>query len=431
VSSGNGESPVRAGVVITGTEVLTGRVSDRNGPWVSQQLEQLGVEVAHILAVGDRREDLLSALRFCAGQGLDLVVTTGGLGPTADDITAEVVGEFAEREMVLDKGMEARIAEILAGFARRFRMDPEALKVANRKQAMVPEGATTVDPAGTAPGLVVDAGELTIIVMPGPPRELHAMWPYALEAGPVRKLLDRAPPFRLDEIRMFGIPESELAKSLREIEQDTDLSPLEITTCLRRAELVIDIRSRPGDEELADRVSRELVARHEAHVFSVEGRTIDQQVAELLAGHRIGVAESCTGGLLAGRLTDPPGASAYFAGGVVAYSNESKAEILGVPARLIETRGAVSPEVAEAMADGALRGFDADVACAITGVAGPDGGTAEKPVGYVCLCAKLADGTTLARDPRLPGGREDVRDRSVTVALHMLRWLLLGEEPPL
>jgi nicotinamide-nucleotide amidase len=431
VSSGNGASPTRAGIVVTGTEVLTGRVSDRNGPWVSQQLEELGVEVANILTVGDRREDLLSALRFFADQGMDLVVTSGGLGPTADDLTAEVVGGFAGREMVLDEEMEERIAEILRGFARRFRMDPEAVRVANRKQAMVPEGSTTIDPAGTAPGLVVGVDGMAIVVLPGPPGELQAMWPLALETDVMRQVLDRTPPYRLDEVRMFGIPESEIAKSLREIEQDADISPLEITTCLRKAELVIDIRSRPGSEELAQRLSDELVARHEPHVFSVGGKTIDEQVAELLAEHRIGVAESCTGGLLAARLTDPPGASAYFAGGVVAYADEAKAELLGVPADLIEAHGAVSPEVAEAMADGALARFDADVACAITGVAGPDGGTEDKPVGYVCFCAKLADGTVLARDPRLPGRRGDVRDRSVTVALHMLRWLLRGEEPPL
>lgn len=422
---------VRAGIVVTGTEVLTGRVSDRNGPWVAQQLEGLGLEVAHSLTVADRREDLLDALAFSAEQGLELVVTTGGLGPTADDLTAEVVARFAGRELVLDERMERRIAEILSGFARRFSMDPEALRVANRKQAMVPEGATTVDPAGTAPGLVVGAGEMTIVVMPGPPRELHAMWPHALEADAVRELLDRTPAYRFDEIRMFGIPESELAKSLREIETDVDLSPLEITTCLRKAELVIDIRSRPGDEQLARRLSDQLVARHERHVFSVGGETIDEQVAELLAGHRIGVAESCTGGLLAARLTQPPGASAYVGGGVVAYSDEAKAGLLGVAPRLIEAHGAVSPEVAEAMADGALARFDADVACAITGVAGPDGGTEDKPVGYVCFCAKLADGSVLARDPQLPGGRADVRERSVTVALHLLRMLMRGEEPPL
>jgi competence/damage-inducible protein CinA-like protein len=431
VSGADGASAVRAGIVVTGTEVLTGRVNDRNGPWVSQRLEELGVEVAHILTVGDRSDDLMAALRFCAAEGLDLVVTTGGLGPTADDLTAEVVGRFTGRELVLDEGMEEKIAAVLRGFARRFRMDPEALRVANRKQAMVPAGATTVDPAGTAPGLVVPADAMAIIVMPGPPRELHAMWPHALQSDTVREVLDRTPPYRFDEIRMFGIPESELAKSLREIEAEVDLSPLEITTCLRQAELVVDIRSRPGNEALAQRVSDEIVVRHERNVFSVGGESIDDQVAKLLMGRRIAVAESCTGGLLGARLTRRPGASSYFAGGVVAYSDESKVELLGVPTELIVTHGAVSPEVAEAMADGAMARFDADVGCAVTGIAGPDGGTEEKPVGYVCFCVKRANGAVVARDPRLPGGRDDIRDRSVTVAMHLLRVSLRGEEPPL
>jgi nicotinamide-nucleotide amidase len=309
-------------------------------------------------------------------------------------------------------------------------MDPEALRIANRKQAMVPDGATTVDPAGTAPGLVVRAEEMTIVVMPGPPRELHAMWPHALATEEVREVLDRTPPYRFDEIRMFGIPESELAKSLREIEQEVDLSPLEITTCLRQAELVVDIRSRPGDETLAQRVSDELVVRHQRNVFSIGGESIDDQIAGLLAGRRTAVAESCTGGLLGARLTQRPGSSAYFAGGIVAYSDEAKSELLGVPAELIAEHGAVSPEVADAMAEGAMARFDADVGCSITGIAGPDGGTEEKPVGYVCFCAKLADGSQLARDIKLPGGRDDVRDRSVTVAMHLLRMLLRGDEPP-
>jgi nicotinamide-nucleotide amidase len=157
---------VRAGIVVTGTEVLTGRISDRNGPWISERLGELGVDVAHILCVGDRAGDLEEALRFFATQGVDLVVTSGGLGPTADDLTAEVVARFAGRELVLDEGMEAKIARILAGFARRLRFDPEALREANRKQAMVPKGATAIDPAGTAPGLVVPTEGPTVIAPP-------------------------------------------------------------------------------------------------------------------------------------------------------------------------------------------------------------------------------------------------------------------------
>ncbi|MGH2993650.1 MAG: competence/damage-inducible protein A [Solirubrobacterales bacterium] len=422
---------VRAGIVVTGTEVLTGRISDRNGPWISEQLEEAGIDVAHIVTVGDRVQDLDAALRFLASEGVALVVTSGGLGPTADDLTAEVVGRFAGREMMLDEEMEEKIAAILRSFARRFAFDDDALRAANRKQAMVPEGATTIDPAGTAPGLVVPAEDTVVIVLPGPPRELHAMWPQALETDPVRAVLDRVTAYRTATLRLFGVPESELARTLREVEEDIDLSPLEITTCLRQAELVVDIRHRPDDEALSERVMEAIAERHRRFVFSANGESIDDQVAELLSGHRIALAESSTGGLLAARLTDRPGASGHLAGGVVAYSDEAKADLLGVPAELIAEHGAVSPEVAEAMADGALRRFDADVACAITGIAGPDGGTEAKPVGYVCFCAKRAGGAQLARDPVLPGGRADVRDRSVAVAMHLLRHLLRDEEPPL
>ncbi|HEY6145317.1 MAG TPA: molybdopterin-binding protein, partial [Solirubrobacterales bacterium] len=187
---------IRAGIVVTGTEVLTGRISDSNGPWVSERLAERGVEVAHILVVADRPDDLEAALRFMAAEGMDLIVTTGGLGPTADDLTAEVVGRFAGRELILDEEMEAKIAKILEGFAQRFRLDPEALREANRKQAMVPEGAVPLDPVGTAPGLVVPAGECVVIVLPGPPRELQPMWTVALETEPVRELLSRATPRR-------------------------------------------------------------------------------------------------------------------------------------------------------------------------------------------------------------------------------------------
>ncbi|HEX2435087.1 MAG TPA: competence/damage-inducible protein A [Solirubrobacterales bacterium] len=422
---------VRAGIVVTGTEVLTGRISDRNGPWVSERLEEEGVDVAHIVTVGDRPEDLEAALRFLAGEGMDLVVTSGGLGPTADDLTAEVVGRFAGREMVLDAGMEEKIAAILREFARRLRFDVDALRAANRKQAMVPEGATTIDPAGTAPGLVVPADSVVMIVLPGPPRELHALWPQALATDPVREVLERATPYRTATMRLFGMPESEIAKSLREIEQDIDLSPLEITTCLRQAELVIDIRHRPEDEPLAARLREEIAERHERFLFSRDGRSVDEQVAELLSGRRIGLGESCTAGMLAARLTELPGASAYVAGGVVAYSDDAKVELLGVAPELIAEHGAVSVEVAEAMADGALERFGADVACGVTGIAGPDGGSDEKPVGYVCLCAKESGGGMIARDPVLPGSRADIRERSVAVAMHMLRHLLSGEQPPL
>lgn len=423
---------VRAGIVVTGTEVLGGRIPDRNGPWISERLAEWGVEVAHLLVVGDRAADLESALEFLAGEGMDLIVTSGGLGPTADDLTAQVVAGFAGRELVLDEEMEAKIEEILRGFSRRLRFDEGAARAANRKQAMVPEGSIPLDPVGTAPGLVVPAGERVVVVLPGPPRELRPMWPVAISTPPVRELLERATALHGHTLRMFGVPESEVARSLREMEAEgLPLGELEITTCLRRGEMEIDVRYREGAEEAAEAVREGLARRHERQLFSLDGETVDSQVARLLEGRRLGLAESCTGGLLAARITDMPGASGYMAGAVVAYSDESKRELLGVDAGLLEAHGAVSPQVAEAMSRGALERFGADVALSITGIAGPGGGSEEKPVGYVCFDARLAGGESIARDPVVPGGREDVRERSALVGMHLLRILLSGEEPPL
>jgi nicotinamide-nucleotide amidase len=426
------DAPVRAGIVVTGTEVITGRIADRNGPWISERLAEHGVEVAHILVVADRPDDLGAALRFLAAEGMDLIVTSGGLGPTADDLTAEVVGSFAGRELVLDEEVEEKIAEILRGFARRFKFDPEAVREANRKQAMVPAGAIPLDPVGTAPGLVVPAEERVVIVLPGPPRELRPMWPEAIATEPVREALGRATELHGYTLRMFGIPESEVAKSLREIEAEgTEISRVEVTTCLRRGEMEIDVRYRDGEAGVADAVRTGLADRHSGSLFSLDGETIDSQLAGLLEGRRLGLAESCSGGLLAARITRLPGASGYFAGSAVTYADEAKAELLGVDPALIEAHGAVSPEVAAAMSAGALRRFGADVAISITGIAGPGGGSEEKPVGYVCFDARLADGTCLARDPVIPGDRDDIRERSALVAMHMLRVLLRGEDPQL
>jgi len=419
---------IRAGIVVTGTEVLTGRIADANGPWISERLAGHGVEAAHIIVVADRPGDLEAALRFMAAEGMDLVVTSGGLGPTADDLTAEVVARFAGRQMLLDEEMEGKIAAILSGFARRFRPDEAALREANRKQAMVPEGAVALDPVGTAPGLVVPAGEQVVLVLPGPPRELQPMWEAAVATEPVKEVLARATPLHAYTMRMFGVPESEIAKSLREMESEgLQIDAVEITTCLRKGEIEIDVRYRDEATETAEAVREGLVQRHRQETFSVDGETIDAQVARLLRGRRLALAESCSGGLLAARITNRAGASDYFGGGVVAYSNEAKAQLLGVDPDLIEAEGAVSPEVARAMAIGALERFDADVAVSITGIAGPGGGSEEKPVGYVCFNARLADGTSIARDSVIPGGRLDIRERSALVGMHLLRQLL-GEK---
>jgi nicotinamide-nucleotide amidase len=257
------------------------------------------------------------------------------------------------------------------------------------------------------------------------------MWDRALASAGARTVLERAQQYERATVRMFGIPESELAQSLREIEQTVDLAALEITTCLRRGEIEVEIRHREGAERERELLIEGLVERHERFVFSRDGSTIDEQLAELLRGRRIGLAESCTGGLLAARLTEQPGASEYLAGSVVSYSNGAKTQLLGVPAQLIERHGAVSPPVARAMAEGALTRFEADLACAITGIAGPGGGTEAKPVGYVCWCVLDSAGSQLARDVVMPGDRAEIRDRSTTVAMQLLRRLLRGEDLPI
>ena len=419
----------RAGIVVTGTEVLTGRVRDRNGPWLSDRLLELGVELAHITICGDRPEDMTAQLAFMRDQGVDIVITSGGLGPTADDLTIEMVAEFTGRPLFLDEDLEERIADILRPLMKRFQhLDFDAVRASNRKQALVPEGAHVIYPAGTAPGLVVP-GKPAIVVLPGPPRELHAMWSAAVETEAFQAAIGGRTEYRQQTLRLFGIPESEIAETLRVAEGSVEgFSGLEITTCLRRADVEVVTRWEPPAQPAWDALLALIAERHERSLFSVDGSTIDEQVAQLLSGRWAAVAESCTGGLMAARLTERPGSSAYFAGGVVSYSNEAKAALLGVDTKLIELHGAVSMEVAEAMADGALARFEADTAVAITGVAGPDGGTEAKPVGYVCWAVKLADGSKLVRDVRLPGDRAEVRDRSTTVGMHLLRRVLRGED---
>jgi nicotinamide-nucleotide amidase len=426
----------RAGIVITGTEVLSGIIADRNGPWLSERLRQLGVELAHIAIVGDRREDMAAALRFLASERVDLIVTSGGLGPTADDLTTAVVADFAGRPLVLDEALEQRIAAIVAPIAQRWpNVDRAAMARGTRKQAHVPEGATVLEPVGTAPGVVVpprSGDEPTVVVLPGPPRELQPMWAAARETDAFRAAIAGATVYEQAILRLIGIPESEIAETLVVAEQSgLDLAPLEITTCLRRGEIEIATLYEPGGADAYAAFADFIRARHATQLFSDDGATIDEQVAELLNGppaRTVAVAESCTGGLLAARLTERPGSSAYVLGGAVVYSNEAKVALAGVDPALIERAGAVSAEVADALAEGAIARFGADVGIGVTGIAGPAGGTPEKPVGRVHVTVAAAGGADrrIARRLDLPGSRADVRDRTTTVALHLLRRLLLG-----
>ena len=427
-SSSDGE--VRAGIVVTGTEVLTATIRDENGPWLSERLSGIGIELVEILVVADHPGDLTNGLEHMRSIGIDLIITTGGLGPTADDLTAEVVASFCGREMALDREMEAKIAAILARFAANTNLDlsTDALNEANRKQAMIPAGAVALDPVGTAPGLIVPGqgeGDPLVLVLPGPPRELRPMWETALGEPLLAEVLDRATRLEKYRLRMFGTPESELAMSLREIEKDgLSFEGLEITTCLRKGEVEVDVRYREAAAEAAEALKEELRERHSRSLYSLDGSTVDEVVAGLLAGRRLALAESCSAGLLAARIADVAGSSEYFAGGVVSYSNEAKRDLLGVDQALLDEFGAVSAEVAEAMAIGAMERFGADVSVAITGIAGPGGGTEEKPVGLVHFNVRTAEGGVRAAAPIIPGGRRDVRERSALVAMHLLREML-------
>jgi nicotinamide-nucleotide amidase len=432
----------RAGIVVTGTEVLTGRVTDRNGPWIAERLKELGVDVTYTTIVGDRPQDMEDVLRFMAGEGLDLIVTSGGLGPTADDLTAEVVGKAQERKMVLDEELEERIAEILKPLAKRWpNLDMEAIRQSNRKQAVIPEGATVLEPVGTAPGLVVPprepASKPTVVVLPGPPRELQPMWGAAVETDALKAAIEGATEYRQEMLRLFGIPESEIAETLRVAEAEgVELGRLEVTTCLKRGEVEVVTRYEPTEQEVYDAFEAVVRERHADTLFSDDGSTVDEQVARLLRGESlahdgtwsgggpartIATAESCTGGLLAARLTELPGSSDYLKGGIVVYSNDAKIAQAGVPPELIERHGAVSAEVAQALAAGARARLGADIGVGITGIAGPGGGTEEKPVGLVWLSVITADGDPLTRSVNLPGSRADIRDRTTTVAMHLIR----------
>jgi nicotinamide-nucleotide amidase len=329
--------------------------------------------------------------------------------------------------------LEQRIGAVVERLmARRgWRADPGATADGVRKQARVPAGATVLEPVGTAPGLVVPPavgrGGPLVLVLPGPPGELQGMWPAAIDSAPVRRALAGRTELRQETVRLWGTLEAQLAVVLRD--HDAELAGLEVTTCMREGELEIVTRYAPDAQPAYDRLGAVLADTFAGTLFST-GPTLDELVARGFAdrGLTVATAESCTGGLLAARLTEQPGSSAWVLGGVTAYANSAKEQLLDVPAEALADHGAVSPEVAVALADGARARFGADVGVGITGVAGPGGGTPEKPVGTVHLCVVGPEGRE-QRALRVPGSRSAVRERSVTMAMHLLRVLLVGGPP--
>lgn len=408
---------LRAAIVVTGTELVRGDRTDLNGPFLARELHQLGLEASRVTIVGDRSEELLSAL--AEGLEADLLVVSGGLGPTHDDRTMELLAQAAGRELEVDLELEAEIEAVSRRIAERLRRPYGYFSGGVRKQATLPVGAASLGLAGTAPGIVLDTSRCIAIALPGPPNELRRLWGKALEAGPVRRVLDQARPPERRSLRFFGVSESAIARVLEQA--GGERSGVEATVCARDFEVHVDL---VGDgERLAEALRREL----RGNLFSEDERPVQEIVLELCReqGLELATAESCTGGLVGAMLTSVAGSSDVFVGGVIAYSNAVKQAQLGVSSELLEQHGAVSAEVAVAMAAGARAALGADVAVSVTGIAGPGGGGAApaKPVGLVYLHAEGPDSGE-SGEFVVPGDREVVRRRAAFSALHLVRRLL-------
>jgi nicotinamide-nucleotide amidase len=412
----------RAAIVVTGSELVRGDRRDLNGPFIARELLSLGLEPGRMTIVGDRPEELEEALREMLGA--DLGVVSGGLGPTHDDRTVDRLAAAAGVGLVVVPELEAEIEEISRTVAKRLRRPYADFAAGVKKQATLPEGAVSIGLVGTAPGFVLAAdGTAPVVVLPGPPAELRRLWPRALETESVRAVLARARTPIRRVLRFYGASESAVAQALAEAGGDGD--GVEATICARDFEIHIDLVIDPGGEERAAELGEAFRVSLGRYLFA-EG---EEPVAEIVLalcrerGLTLATAESCTGGLVSTSLTSIPGSSDVFVGGIVAYADAVKQAELGVPAEVLEAHGAVSPETAAAMAHGARERLRADAAVSVTGVAGPGGGTAEKPVGLVYLHAETPDGGE-GVEFNFPADRESIRARSAVAALHLLRRVL-------
>jgi len=415
-------------ILAVGSEMLTPFKVDTNSLLVTERLNAIGYDVRLKLVAGDDIDELSRAFGFALAN-VDLIVCTGGLGPTEDDLTRDAVARVLERPMTLDEGVLERIR---ARFARRN----IAMPAINTRQAMVPQGAIVLENAnGTAPGLVLDHDGKTIVLLPGPPREMTPMLerlvrerlgPGADGAGLFRRVL-----------KITGRTESDVDATAEPVYsrwRDQEV-PISTTILAVMGQIELHLTASASDPARAagtlDVAVQQLEAVLGSSIFSTDGRPLEAVVGDLLRRRRwtISAAESCTGGLMMSRLTDIAGSSEYVAGGIVSYSNASKVEWLGVPASLIAEHGAVSEPVARAMVEGVRRLTKSDVAVAITGIAGPGGGTAEKPVGTVAI-AVITAGDERVRTFQFIGARDQVKYQSTQAAMNMLRLMLCASSPP-
>jgi competence/damage-inducible protein CinA-like protein len=412
----------RAAIVVTGSELVRGDRTDLNGPFYAREALALGLEPSRITVVGDGAAELEAVLRDAVAES-DVCLVSGGLGPTHDDRTVELVASVAGRELVLDEELAERIEVTSRMIAERLRRPYADFVPGVRKQATVPDGAVTLGPAGTAPGLVLEADECVVVVMPGPPGELRRLWPLALETEALQRVLERSEPPDRRVLRFYGVSESAVARALEDAGGDGD--GVEATICARDFEIHVDLFAEDDARARADELASGLRGSLRRYLFAEDERSVQELVLEACRerGLTLATAESCTGGLVAARLTDVPGSSDVFVGGVVAYSDDVKRARLGVPVELLTAHGAVSAEAAAAMAQGARQELGADVAVSITGIAGPGGGTEDKPVGLVYFHAVSPEGEKHF-EFELPGERAWIRRRSAVAALHLLRRLL-------
>ena len=417
----------RAAIVVTGSELVRGEREDRNGPFLAAEAVRLGLDPVRIAVVGDRPEDLEDAFR--EGFEADLCLVSGGLGPTHDDRTVELVARVAGRALALDEELEATIGGISRTIAERLGRPYSDFTTGVRKQATLPKGALSLGLAGTAPGIVLDIGQCVVVVLPGPPRELRRLWPRALATEPVARVLARAPARAHLVLRFFGTPESAVAEALASAGGEGD--GVDVTICAREFEIHVDLFVEAGAEARGERIVEGLRTELGQYLFGEDERSVAEIVVELCRrrGLTLATAESCTGGMVAARLTDVAGASDVFLGSVVAYADGVKQGSLGVPTSVLAEHGAVSAEAAAAMAKGVRARLGADVGVAVTGIAGPGGGSPEKPVGLVFAHATGPDGERAVRT-ELPGDRAMIRGRATAAALHLVRRLLESRHTP-
>ena len=411
----------RAVVVLTGSELVRGDRADGNGAYLARELTRLGLEPARLLLVGDDPAELEPAVR--EGLAADVCVLSGGLGPTHDDRTIETLARVAGRRLVVDDGLLREIEAFSRGVARRLGRPYGDFEAGVRKQASLPEGGASLGLAGTAPAVLLEHDGRVAVALPGPPNEVRRLWPRFVSSEPLARVLAKTQPPRHTVLRFFGPSESAVARALEEA--GGEVPGVEVTVCAHDLEIRVDLFSRDEGDEPSDALAAALRGRFETELFAEDERPVAELVLDLCRerGFTLATAESCTGGLVGARLTAVPGSSDVFLGAVVAYADETKRRLLAVPGEILAAHGSVSAEAAEAMATGALAALGADAAVSVTGVAGPGGGTEEKPVGLVFVHAKSPDGDS-ARRIQLPGDRETVRVRATSVALHMLRRLL-------